>query len=84
MKEEKQIINWIPVIELAVLAFTTLGTTITLFIHSENKTDKYTERSELVIEGIRQDLREFHVKLATQDAEFKAYLMHQHSNIIKE
>lgn len=63
--------NWIPVIELAVLAFTSLGTTIGLFIHSDNNMRKMEEkiynsltaseaRTERILEGMRQDILTYH------------------------
>ena len=62
---ENRSLIWIPVIELAVLAFTTLGTTITLFLHSDSKMDEY-----------RKETLALHERIAKQDAEFKAYLMY--------
>jgi len=49
---------WIPVIELAILAFTTLGTTITLFLHSESKTDEFRKQ-------MYQETKEFHARLCS-------------------
>lgn len=67
-------INWIPVIELAVLAMTTLGTTVTLFMHSDSKFDRFTERMDqkldenrketyAMLNGIREEMRDFHSRL---------------------
>lgn len=61
---------WIPVIELAVLAFTTLGTTITLFLHSSSKMDT-------TINAIQQEMKEFHGRIEKQDAEFRGTMAKQ-------
>lgn len=61
---EERNFNWIPVIELAVLAFTSLGTTIGLYIHSDNKFEKSLEqaslRTERLLDGMRQDILTYH------------------------
>ncbi len=57
------IINWIPVIELAVLAFTTLGTTITLYLHSESKMQRIAEKSNEIHMSILEEMRDFHGRL---------------------
>jgi hypothetical protein len=60
---ENKMINWIPVIELAVLAFTTLGTTITLYLHTESKMERHYDKGNEILEAIRQDMRDFHGRL---------------------
>lgn len=73
---ENKLVNWIPVIELAVLAFTTLGTTITLYMHTDAKMERSissiersmdSQRKETyaILEGIRSDMREFHEEMKT-------------------
>jgi len=68
--EKPNSIQWIPVIELAVLAFTTLGTTITLFLHSESKIESVLMRSEdnrkevvQIIQSIQLEMKDFHGRL---------------------
>ncbi len=63
-------IPWIPVIELAVLAFTTLGTTVTLFLYSDSKMDKYRDdcmeirkESLELRKEMMQETKEFHKRL---------------------
>ena len=64
-KENRYI--WIPLIELAVLAFTTLGTTITLYMHTENKMEE--NRREIMTamtsfhKEIRDEMKDFHGRL---------------------
>lgn len=60
--ENKNYIPWIPVIELAVLAFTTLGTTITLFMHSDAKTEAFRKECLEYQNEFRKE------SLASQDA----------------
>lgn len=63
MTQEKNL-NWIPVIELAVLAFTSLGATIGLFIHSDikfhNSMEVMRAESSKMLEGIRNDMLTYH------------------------
>jgi hypothetical protein len=68
--ENRNTIQWIPVIELAVLAFTTLGTTITLYLHSDSKMDEFRKESlefhkdiHAEIQGMREDIKDFHGRL---------------------
>lgn len=75
----KNYIPWIPVIELAVLAFTTLGTTITLFLHSDSKMDEYRKEALNLRNEMLQESKDFHGRLERQDAELKAFLMNQYT-----
>lgn len=52
--------NWIPIVELAILAFTCLGTTITLHIHSDSNMKKSEERTAQILEAMRKDILVFH------------------------
>lgn len=54
---------WIPVIELAVLAFTTLGTTITLFLHSDSKMEEFRKESLAIHREIQQEMKDFHLRM---------------------
>lgn len=58
-------IPWIPVIELAVLAFTTLGTTITLFLHSDSKMEEFRKESLALHREMAQEMKDFHGRLIT-------------------
>lgn len=63
MSEDKKILNWIPVIELAVLAFTTLGTTITLYLHTESKMEAFRVESLNIHKEFLQEIKDFHGRL---------------------
>lgn len=89
--EEKKQIQWQPIIEMLIILVTVLGSTIPLYLHTDAKLDSFYVRTQETIEGIRQDMRDFHGrlerqdaefkgKLALQDAEFKAHMMNYHSN----
>lgn len=56
---------WIPVIELAVLAFTTLGTTITLFLHSDSKMEEFRRESLEFRKEWMEETKEFHARLCS-------------------
>lgn len=56
MNEQKQNIQWQPIVELIVVLMTILGSTIPLYMHTDNKL-------ETALEAIRQDMRDFHGRL---------------------
>lgn len=66
-QENKNYIAWIPVIELAVLAFTTLGTTITLFLHSDTKMNEFRKEQLALQKDFSdkwmQETKDFHARL---------------------
>jgi len=49
--------------ELILILVITIGTTITLYIHTDSKLQEYNQRSLDMIESIRQDIRDFHGRL---------------------
>ncbi len=69
MTRENEKFQWQPIIELALIIFSTLGTTICLYLSTDGK-----------IEAIHQEMKDFHGRLERQDAEFKAYLMYEHDD----
>ena len=74
MSDQK--IQWQPIIELSIVLFTILGSTIPLYIHTDAKIDAAQARTDVVLNCIREEMKEFHGRLERQDAEFKAYLMY--------
>jgi len=60
-------IQWQPLMEMIVVLITILGSTIPLYMHTDSKL-------ESALNGIRDEMRDFHVKLVTQDLEFKMRL----------
>lgn len=76
--EDTKKIQWQPLVELGIVLITILGSTIPLFLHMDSKIDKYQEKSQEILEGIRQDMKDFHGRLERQDAEFKAHMMYFH------
>ena len=56
MSEYKNRIQWQPLVELIVVLLTILGSTIPLYLHTDNKL-------EIALQGIREDMRDFHGRL---------------------
>lgn len=88
MHKENQI-QWQPIIELSIVLFTILGSTIPLYLHTDGKMEIFQARNYEILEAITKDIRDFHGKLerqdaefkgkmALQDAEFKAHMMRYH------
>ena len=74
MKDDFIKVQWQPIVELIVVLMTILGSTIPLYLHTDSKIDAMRlEMRELTL-GIREEMKEFHTKLATQDLEFKMRL----------
>ena len=69
-KTEKQSIQWQPLIEMIIVLVTILGSTIPLYIHTDSKIEKSNEkmqeiaqRMDATLQGIREDIRDFHGRL---------------------
>lgn len=58
-------IQWQPIVELIVVLMTILGSTIPLYIHTDNKLEEHRKETNQLIEAIRMDIRDFHGKLCT-------------------
>ncbi len=71
MEQEKQTIQWQPIIELSIVLFTILGTTIPLYLHTDSK----IEAIHQTVDAIHQEMRDFHGRLERMDADFKNHLL---------
>lgn len=60
MSESQTTIQWQPIIELSIVLFTILGSTIPLYIHTDSKLDGFEARNQSILEGIRLDMKQFH------------------------
>jgi hypothetical protein len=60
MEKENQI-QWQPIIELSIVLFTILGSTIPLYIHTDSKIDAIHQS----VNAIREDIKDFHARLCT-------------------
>ncbi len=60
MSDTKSNIQWQPIIELSIVLFTILGSTIPLYLHTDSKLDGFEARNQSILEGIRQDMKQFH------------------------
>jgi hypothetical protein len=69
-KREKISFQWQPMIELIIVLMTILGSTIPLYMHTDNKL-------ETALQGMRQDMQDFHTQLTKQDADFKSFLKYK-------
>lgn len=65
-----QNIQWQPIIEMAMVIFTTLGTTIALYLHTDSKIDLMNQNATLnrqentqILLGIQAEIKDFHGKL---------------------
>jgi hypothetical protein len=61
MTQEK--IQWQPLVEMAIVLVTILGSTIPLYLHTDSKMEASSARTQAVLEGIRQDMKDFHGRL---------------------
>lgn len=57
----------------AIIA-TNLGTVIALFLNTDRKIEEHRKETNDILKGIQQEMKDFHVKLALQDQEFKMRL----------
>jgi len=56
---QKNNIQWQPIIELSIVLFTILGSTIPLYLHTDAKIDAIHH----TVDAIREDMRDFHGRL---------------------
>lgn len=56
-------IQWQPIIELIVVLMTILGSTIPLYIHTDNKLDKALQGIQGEIKAMNQEMKDFHGRL---------------------
>jgi hypothetical protein len=55
--------EWRPLLELCVVLVTVLGSTVPLYIHMDNRAHEQVTAIHQTLEGIRQDMRDFHGRL---------------------
>ena len=61
--ENNNRIQWQPLVELIVVLMTILGSTIPLYIHTDNKLESAMSKIDDTLKGIREDMRDFHGRL---------------------
>lgn len=64
-------IQWQPLIEMIIVLVTIIGSTVPLYLHTDNKLSA-------ALQGIQSEMHDFHGKLERQDAEYKAHLLYLH------
>lgn len=57
--------EWRPFLELCVVLVTILGSTVPLYIHMDNRAHEQVVAIHQTLEGIRQDIRDFHGRLCS-------------------
>lgn len=62
-ERNKMRMHWPHIIELSIFLFTILATTITLHLHMDSKVEDHRKETNAILEGIRQDMRDFHGRL---------------------
>lgn len=63
MDNQREKFNWVPLVELIVVMMTILGSTIPLYIHTDNKLEAAMAKSDAILQGIREDMKDFHGRL---------------------
>lgn len=77
-EEKKSVFQWQQMIELIVVMMTILGSTIPLFIQTDNKLESNRQETNALIKSIQADIRDFHVRLEKIDAEYKSHIIYEH------
>lgn len=67
MEKYEQKIQWQPIIELSIVLFTILGSTIPLYLHTDSKIDAMHQ----TVDAIRQDIKDFHGRLCAIEEQRK-------------
>jgi len=62
-KSEKIRIQWQPMIELIIVLMTILGSTIPLYIHTDNKLETALTGIRCDVKAIQDEMKDFHGKL---------------------
>ena len=63
MENAKRPILWEPLVSAGAIVATILGVVVPLFIHMDNKMEKRMQKTDEIIDAIRQDIRDFHGRL---------------------
>lgn len=58
-------IQWQHIIEMAVFLFAILATTISLNLHMDSKVEQHRLETQAILNGIREDMRDFHGRLCS-------------------
>ena len=69
--------DWEQILTVFAVIATNLGTVITLYCQMDRKLDDHRKETTLILQGIHQEMKEFHGRLERQDAEFKGRLEKQ-------
>lgn len=60
---DKKAIQWQPIVELIVVLMTILGSTIPLYIHTDNKMEMFMNAIRQDVNAIQSEMKDFHGRL---------------------
>jgi len=60
-----------------------IGSTVGLFFWNRSESRSDMRHMMTILDGIQQEMKDFHTKLALQDQEFKFHIIHQHTEKTK-
>jgi hypothetical protein len=63
--EKQSNIQWQPIIELSIVLFTILGSTVPLYLHTDAKFESHRNETNQILTAIREDIRDFHGRLCS-------------------
>jgi len=66
--------DWSQILTVFAVIATNLGTVLTLYCQLDKKIDENRRETNDIIKSIQTEMKDFHIKLATQDMEFKMRL----------
>jgi hypothetical protein len=75
--------HWEQILTVFAVIATNLGTVLALYMNLDKKLEENRKETNSILEGIRQDMKDFHGRLERQDAEFKAHIFHCHKENLK-
>ena len=68
---------WVDVIPLLTVVGANLGTVILLYNNLDKKIDENRKETTDILKGIQSEMKDFHIKLATQDRDFHVKMAQQ-------
>ena len=69
------------ILTIFAIAAANLGTVITLYIQTDNKSELHRRETTEILLGIQQEMKDFHGRLERLDADFKNHLMYHHDEL---
>jgi hypothetical protein len=76
--------NWDQIFAVFAITFTNFSIVFALYFNLDKKIEEQRKETLILIQAIRQEMRDFYGKLALQDAEFKSHILYFHNEINKK